>query len=223
MRVLLVEDELTMARSLRRGLERHGYAVDLSYEGTEGLREASRGVHDAIVLDLMLPGIDGFELCSQLRAQRVWTPVLMLTARDAVRDRVRGLDVGADDYLVKPFAFVELLARIRALIRRGPVERPAVLSVGDLELDPGSRRVMRDGQEVNLSLREFSLLEVLMRHPGIALSRDHLLEHVWGQGGAHYSNVVDVYVGYLRKKLGQDGDGPVIRAVRGVGYALEES
>jgi two-component system OmpR family response regulator len=223
MRVLLVEDELTMARSLRRGLERHGYAVDLVYEGTEGLHEASRGVHDVIVLDLMLPGLDGFGLCSELRAKRVWTPVLMLTARDAVRDRVRGLDVGADDYLVKPFAFAEMLARIRALVRRGPVERPAVLTVGDIELDPGARRVTRGGQEVELSLREFSLLEVLMRHPGLALSRDHLLEHVWGQGGAHYSNVVDVYVGYLRRKLELAPDGPVIRAVRGVGYALEAS
>jgi two-component system OmpR family response regulator len=223
MRVLLIEDELTMARSLRRGLERHGYAVDLAYEGTEGLREALRGVHDAVVLDLMLPGLDGFVLCSELRAGRVWTPVLMLTARDAVRDRVRGLDVGADDYLVKPFAFAELLARIRALVRRGPVERPAVLTVGDLELDPGSRRVTRGGVEIELSLREFSLLEALMRRPGIALSRDHLLEHVWGQGGAHYSNVVDVYVGYLRRKLRLVPDGPVIRAVRGVGYALEAS
>jgi two-component system OmpR family response regulator len=147
----------------------------------------------------------------------------MLTARDAVRDRVRGLDVGADDYLVKPFAFAELLARIRALVRRGPVERPAVLTVGDLALDPGARRVTRGGREVELSLREFSLLEVLMRHPGLALSRDHLLEHVWGQGGAHYSNVVDVYVGYLRRKLELAPDGPVIRAVRGVGYALEAS
>jgi two-component system OmpR family response regulator len=221
MHILLVEDELKMARALRRGLEQEGHSVDSATDGDDAL---SRGVeleYDAIVLDVMLPGRDGFSICRELRARDRWAPVLMLTARDAVEDRIRGLDAGADDYLVKPFAFGELLARLRALVRRGITERPAVLTVGDVELDPAAHTVTRDGSLVGLSVREFSLLEFLMRHAGEVVSRTRILEQVWDVNYDSFSNVVDVYVGYLRRKLEQPFGRPFIRTVRGVGYVVE--
>ena len=220
MRVLLVEDEIKMARAVRRGLEQEGYGVDVFGDGEEALFQATEQDYDAIVLDVMLPGRDGFELCRTLREQGRWAPVLMLTARDAVEDRIRGLDVGADDYLVKPFAFGELLARLRALIRRGPQERPTVLQVDDVTLDPAAHRVIRSEREVELSSREFALLEYLMRHPGEVVTRRRILEHVWDYNYDGLSNVVDVYVGYLRKKLERPFGRPFIRTIRGVGYAV---
>ena len=221
MRVLVVEDEVKMVRAVRRGLEQEGYAVDSASDGDEGLYLATENAYDAIVLDVMLPGIDGFEVCRRLRAERRWAPVLMLTARDTVADRIEGLDVGADDYLVKPFAFGELLARLRALIRRGAVERPAVLRAGDVILNPAAHAVTRSGRQVELSAREFALLEFLMRHPGEVVSRTAILEHVWDYSYDGMSNVVDVYVGYLRRKLEQPFGRTLIRTVRGVGYVLE--
>jgi two-component system OmpR family response regulator len=222
-RVLVVEDEVKMARAIRRGMEQEGYAVDTALDGDEGLHMVTENDYDAIVLDVMLPGVDGLEVCRRLRARGRWAPVLMLTARDTVPDRIEGLDAGADDYLVKPFAFGELLARLRALIRRGAVERPAVLQVGDLALDPAGHSVSRAGRRVELSAREFALLEFLMRHPGEVVSRTAILEHVWDYNYDGLSNVVDVYVGYLRRKLEQPFGRTLIRTVRGVGYALEPS
>ena len=221
MRVLVVEDEVKMARAIRRGMEQEGYAVDTALDGDEGLHLVTENDYDAIVLDVMLPGVDGLEVCRRLRERGRWAPVLMLTARDTVPDRIEGLDAGADDYLVKPFAFGELLARLRALIRRGAVERPAVLQVGDLALDPAGHSVTRAGRQVELSAREFALLEFLMRHPGEVVSRTAILEHVWDYNYDGFSNVVDVYVGYLRRKLEQPFGRTLIRTVRGVGYALE--
>ncbi len=223
MRVLVVEDEIKMARAIRRGLEQEGYAVDVIPEGKEALSLATEYEYDAVVLDVMLPGLDGFAVCEALRSRGRWAPVLMLTARDAVEDRIRGLDVGADDYLVKPFAFGELLARLRALIRRGPNERPQVLEVGDVVLDPAAHTVARAGDPVDLSPREFALLEYLMRNAGQVVTRTRLLEHVWDYNYNGLSNVVDVYVGYVRKKLEYPFGRPFIRTVRGVGYAAEPS
>jgi two-component system OmpR family response regulator len=218
----VIEDEIKMARAIRRGLEQEGYVVDVAADGEDGLRAAlERGV-DAVILDLMLPGQDGFAVCHALRSQGRWMPVLMLTARDGVGDRVRGLDAGADDYLVKPFAFDELLARLRALLRRDPVVRPAVLAVGDLVLDPAGHTVTRAGRPVSLSTKEFALLEFLMRWPGTVLSRDRILLHVWDYDYTGRSNVVDVYVGYLRRKVERPFGGRLIRTVRGLGYVLEE-
>ena len=221
MRVLVVEDEVKMAGLLERGLEEEGHAVDVAGRGEDALWMARAAPYDAIVLDLMLPGLDGFAVCRELRAQEVWTPVLLLTARDAVDDRVFGLDAGADDYLVKPFAFGELLARLRALVRRGARERPAVLTVGELVLDPAAHVVSLSGRPVLLSAREFALLEFLMRRPGQVVSRTEILEHVWNYNYDGLSNVVDVYVGYLRRKLEQPPGLVCIRTVRGVGYGLE--
>ena len=221
MRLLIVEDELKMARALRRGLEREGHVVEVAADGEDGLHLGRTSEFDVIVLDVMLPSRDGFSVCRELRGADVWTPVLMLTARDAVEDRIRGLDVGADDYLMKPFAFGELLARLRALIRRGPSDRPPALEVGDVRLDPAAHVVARAGVVVELTTREFALLEFLMRHPGEAVSRTRILEQVWDMNFDGFSNVVDVYVGYLRKKLEQPFDRPLIRTIRGVGYALE--
>jgi two-component system, OmpR family, response regulator len=217
---LLVEDAAKMARALRRGLEREGHAVDLVSNGPDALHNASEFAYDAIVLDVMIPGLDGFEVCGRLRSRSNWTPVLMLTARDAVEDRIRGLDVGADDYLVKPFSFGELLARLRALVRRAPAERPAVLTHGEVTLDPGSHTVTRAGEPVQLSAREFSLLEFLMRRRGQIVTRSEILEHVWGYHYDRTSNVVDVYVSYLRKKLSAPGQPDFIRTVRGAGYGI---
>jgi two-component system OmpR family response regulator len=223
MRILLVEDETKMARALRRGLEQEGHTIDVSTDGDDGLSKALEYDYDAVVLDVMLPGHDGFSICRELRASGRWSPVLMLTARDAVDDRIRGLDAGADDYLVKPFAFGELLARLRALVRRGPTERPPVISVGDVKLDPAAHTVTRSGRTVDLSAREFALLEFLMRHPGEVLSRSRILEQVWDYSYSGFSNVVDVYVAYLRRKLERPFGRPLIRTVRGVGYALDPS
>jgi two-component system OmpR family response regulator len=221
MRILLVEDEIKMARAVRRGLEQEGHTVDQCHEGDEGLSRALSYDYDVIVLDVMLPGSDGIAICRELRAHERWVPVLLLTARDAVEDRIRGLDAGADDYLVKPFAFGELLARLRALARRGPSERPAVIEVGDVRLDPAAHTVTRAGTSVSLSAREFALLEFLMRHPGEVLTRSRILEQVWDYSYTGFSNVVDVYVAYLRRKLERPFGRPLIRTVRGVGYALE--
>jgi two-component system, OmpR family, response regulator len=222
-RILLVEDEVKMARALRRGLEREGYVVDLVADGNDAVSRGSEYDYDTIVLDVMLPGLDGMSVCSALRSRGRWAPVLMLTARDAVEDRIRGLDVGADDYLIKPFAFGELLARVRALVRRGAAERPAALRVDDVVLDPAAHVVSRSHRAVPLSPREFSLLEFLMRHPGEAVTRTQILEHVWDYDYGRSSNVVDVYVAYLRRKLEQPFERPFIETVRGVGYRVGAS
>src|SRR5215213_5639136 len=215
MRVLVVEDEPKMAALLRRGLEEEGFAVDSAGEGEEALWRGGATEYDAIVLDVMLPGIDGFETCRRLREDGVWAPILMLTARDAVADRIEGLDRGADDYLPKPFSFAELLARLRALARRGPAERPVVLEVGDLRLDPAARRVWRGEEEVSLSAKEFQLLETFMRHPGEVLSRYQLLEHAWDYDYENRSNIVDVYVRYLRDKIDRPFGRSSLETVRG--------
>ncbi|HVD55903.1 MAG TPA: response regulator transcription factor [Thermoleophilaceae bacterium] len=220
MRVLVVEDDARMAAAIRRGLRFEGLTVDLAGGGEEALRMVGAAEYDAIVLDVMMPGIDGFETCRRLRADGVWLPVLMLTARDAVEDRVRGLDGGADDYLTKPFSLAELLARLRALVRRGPVERPSVLEVGDLRLDPASREVRRGDEEVDLSPREFALLETFMRRPGQVLTQLQLLESAWDMGYEQRSNVVEVYVRYLREKIDRPFGVSSIETVRGVGYRL---
>jgi two-component system, OmpR family, response regulator len=222
MRILVVEDELKMAGLLRRGLQEEGHAVDLARTGDDAIWMARATEYDAVVLDLMLPGIDGIEVCRRLRDGGVWAPVLMLTARDGVDDRVAGLDAGADDYLPKPFSFAELLARLRALVRRGPNERPTVLEVGDLRLDPASRRAWRGDAEVKLSAKEFALLEAFMRRPGDVLSRYQLLEHAWDYGYENRSNVIDVYVRYLRDKVDRPFGRASIETVRGVGYRLRE-
>ena len=221
MRVLLVEDEIKMARAISRGLEREGYSVDVSVDGDDALFHGTETDYDAIVLDVMLPGMDGFSVCRELRTRGRWAPVLMLTARGGVDDRIRGLDVGADDYLVKPFAFGELLARLRALMRRGPSERPAALTVGDLVLDPAAHTVTRRDTRIELSAREFALLEYLMRRSGDAVTRSEILDHVWDCDFGGVSNVVDVYIGYLRKKVEKPFGSALIRAVRGVGYVIE--
>ena len=220
MRVLVVEDELRMASLIRRGLVAEGLATDVSPSGEDALWMAEAHDYDAIVLDVMLPGINGFETCRRLRKAGVWTPVLMLTARDAVEDRVAGLDTGADDYLVKPFSFAELLARLRALVRRGEPERPPTLSVGDLTLDPATREVHRGGDEIALSAKEFALLETFMRRPGEVLSRLHLLEHAWDFAYENRSNVVDVYVRRLRSKVDEPFGRDSLETVRGAGYRL---
>ena len=220
MRVLVVEDEPKMAGLVKRGLEEEGIAVDVAGRGEDAVWMAGSTEYDVVVLDVMLPGLDGFEVCRRLRADEVWTPVLMLTARDAVEDRVAGLDGGADDYLVKPFSFEELLARLRALARRGASERPAVLEAGDLRLDPATRRASRRGTEIALSQKEYALLETLMRRPGVAMSRLQLLEHGWDDSYENRSNVIDVYIRYLREKIDRPFGTDTIETVRGVGYRL---
>jgi two-component system OmpR family response regulator len=221
-RVLVVEDELKMASLIRRGLVEEGYAADVAPRGEEALWMAEAHPYDAIVLDVMLPGLSGFETCRRLRSAGVWAPVLMLTARDAVEDRVEGLDAGADDYITKPFSFAELLARLRALARRGSVERPTELIVGDLRLDPATRRASRAGVEIRLSPKEFALLETFMRRPGQVLSRLQLLEHAWDFAYENRSNVIDVYVRYLREKIDRPFGADSLETVRGVGYRLRE-
>jgi two-component system OmpR family response regulator len=223
MRVLVVEDDIKMAGLIRRGLVEEGLAVDVVPTGDEALWRAGATDYDAIVLDVMLPGTDGFEVCRRLRADGHWSPVLMLTARDDVRDRVAGLDAGADDYLTKPFSFAELLARLRAVTRRPPLERPAVLEVGDLRLDPATREVWRGDSEIRLSAKEFALLEAFMRRPGEVLSRLHLLDHAWDYAYENRSNVVDVYVRYLREKIDRPFGRSSIETVRGVGYRLRQA
>jgi two-component system, OmpR family, response regulator len=221
MRLLIAEDDSKLARSLERGLRAEGYAVDVVENGDEALVNARVYDYDAIVLDVMLPGTDGLSVCRALREHERWAPVLVLTARDGVGDRIRGLDAGADDYLVKPFDFGELLARIRALLRRGRPERPALLTVGDLEVDPATRSVTRAGRRVALSAREFALLEYLARNAGRVIGRAELLDHVWDMNYTGSGNVVDVYVGYLRRKLEQPFGRPLIRTERGAGYVLD--
>ena len=222
MRILIVEDEVKMAVLLRRGLLEEGYAVDVATTGGEALVRAGATEYDAILLDVMLPGGDGFQVCRQLRRQGVWSPVLMLTARDGVEDRVAGLDTGADDYLTKPFSFAELLARLRALARRGAVERPALLEVGDLRLNPATRQVWRGDTEIPLSVKEFALLETFMRRPGQVLTRFDLLEHAWDYAYENRSNVVDVYMRYLREKIDRPFERASLETVRGVGYRLRK-
>ncbi|MHB8469534.1 MAG: response regulator [Gaiellaceae bacterium] len=222
MRVLVVEDEKKLAELLRRGLREEGYAADVAGDG-ENARWMARAVdYDAIVLDVMLPGLDGFSLCRHLRADGVWSPVLMLTARDGIDDRIAGLDAGADDYLPKPFSFEELLARLRALTRRAPVERPAVIAVADLRLDPATHRAWRGDSELDLSAKEFALLELFMRRPGAVLSRVQLLDGAWDMSFESRSNIVDVYVRYLREKIDRPFGRKTIETVRGVGYRLRD-
>ena len=220
MRVLIVEDEVKMAGLIRRGMREEGIAADVAIKGEDALWMADSTPYDTIVLDVMLPGIDGFETCRRLREKGVWSPVLMLTARDSIEDRVAGLDTGADDYLTKPFSFVELLARLRALARRGTVEHGTVLAVGDLNLDPATRRVWRNDTDISLSTKEFALLETFMRHPGQVLDRLQLLEHAWDYEYENRSNVIDVYVRYLREKIDRPFQVESLETVRGAGYRL---
>jgi two-component system, OmpR family, response regulator len=222
MRVLVVEDETKMAGLLERGLRQEGYSVDVAPTGEEGVWFGTENDYDAIILDVGLPDVDGFAVCRRLREVGRWAPVLMLTARDAVTDRVAGLDVGADDYVTKPFSFAELLARIRALIRRGASERPALLKVGDLVLDPATRRVRQAETDIVLTSKEFALLEYFMRHPGEVLSRTRIIEHVWDFAFDSTSNVVDVYVRHLRDKIDRPFGSRFIETVRGAGYRFRE-
>jgi two-component system OmpR family response regulator len=220
-RLLVVEDDVKTAAAVGRGLRHAGYAVDVVGDGDAALGHASVWEYDAIVLDVMLPGRDGFEVCRELRGRGCWAPVLVLTARGRVDDRIRGLDAGADDYLAKPFDFGELLARLRALLRRAPAERPAVIDVGDLQVDPASRVVHRAGRPVTLTAREFAVLEYLARHAGEVVTRAGLLDHVWDANYEGSTNIVDQYVGSLRRKLERPFGAPLIRTVRGAGFRLE--
>ncbi|MBA2739007.1 MAG: response regulator transcription factor [Actinomycetota bacterium] len=221
MRVLVVEDETSLADGIRRGLEAEGYAVDVVGDGAEALWMATEYPYGAVVLDVMLPGMDGFAVCAALRAREVWTPVLVLTARDGERDEARALDTGADDFLAKPFSFVVLTARLRALLRRGADRRPTVLAAGDLRLDPGARRVWRGDTEVELTARETSLLEFLLRRQGEAVTKKSVLDHVWDDRFEGDPNIVEVYVRRLRNKLDRPFRREAITTIRGVGYRLE--
>jgi two-component system, OmpR family, response regulator len=220
MRILVVEDEARLASLLRRGLTEEGHAIDLAADGEEALAwiGAFPGSYDAIVLDIMLPGVDGLEVCRRLRRGRIQAPILLLTARDTVADRVEGLDAGADDYLVKPFAFAELAARLRALSRRPPETHDTVLAAGELRLDPAARRVWRSDEEIDLPNKEFRILEYLMRHPGRVLTRTMIAEHVWDYDFPNVTNVIDVHIRQLRRKLGDPYPGTLIQTVRGAGY-----
>ena len=223
MRFLIVEDQAKLAGVLRHGLAREGLSADIAATGEDAQWMAGSTEYDAIVLDVMLPGIDGYEACRRLRREQVWAPILMLTARDAIEDRIAGLDAGADDYLVKPFSFAELLARLRALVRRAPVERPVVLAVAQLRLDPATRRAWHGERELILSSREFALLETFMRRPGEVLTRLTLLEHAWDGAYENRSNVVDVYVRRLREKIDRPSGTETLQTVRGAGYRLAGS
>ncbi|TAK69021.1 MAG: response regulator transcription factor [Actinomycetota bacterium] len=222
MRVLVVDDEVRLADTIRRGLTAEGFTVDIVHDGVEGLWAATEQQYDVIVLDLMLPQLNGYRVLEQLRARQVWTPVLMLTAKDGDHEQADALDLGADDYLTKPFSFVVLTARLRALLRRGTPERPAVLAAGDLTLDPLSRRVTRSGKRVELTPREFHLLEFFLRNKGRVVSKSEIVEHVWDPGFRGPLNVVEVYVGYLRRKLDDPFDRHALCTVRGAGYRLAE-
>jgi two-component system OmpR family response regulator len=219
-RVLVVEDEAKMATLVRKALELEGYSVDVAMTGTDAVWMGTENEYDAIVLDVMIPEPDGFEVCRRLRAEGRWAPILLLTARDSVDDRVVGLDAGADDYIPKPFSFAELYARLRALTRRGAPQRPRILEVGDLALDPARHRVTRGGKEIDLSPKEFALLDLFMRHADEVLSRTMILEHVWDFAYDGTSNVVDVYIRYLREKIDRPFDCETLETVRGVGYRL---
>ncbi|CAA9372556.1 MAG: Two-component transcriptional response regulator, LuxR family [uncultured Nocardioidaceae bacterium] len=222
-RILVVEDERNLASALARGLRAEGFAVDAVYDGVSGLQAAHGGEYDGIVLDIMLPRMSGYDVVRTLRARKVWTPVLMLTAKDGEYDIADALDLGADDYLAKPFSFVVLLARLRALIRRGAPERPTRLTAGDLTLDPASRQAWRGEVELQLTTREFAVLEFLMRHAGAVVSKSELLTHVWDEYFDGDPNVVEVYVGYLRRKIDAPFGRRSIETVRGAGYRLEAS
>jgi two-component system OmpR family response regulator len=215
-RLLVVEDETRLANALQRGLQAEGFAVDLAGDGPGGLELARHGGYDAMILDIMLPGLSGYRVVQALRAEKNWVPVLMLSAKDGEYDQADGLDCGADDYLTKPFSYVVLLARLRALLRRGAPERPSVLTVGELTLDPARRRVAHGGDEITLTAREYALLEYLMRRPGEVVSKTELLDHVWDASLDTAPNAVEVYIGYLRRKLGRDA----LETVRGAGYRL---
>ncbi len=223
MRVLVIEDEVRLGEALKRGLEAEGFAVDVIQNGTEGLWMATENPYDLILLDIMLPGMNGFKICGTLREREVWTPILMLTAKDGELDEAESLDTGADDFLSKPFSFTVLLARMRALLRRGVSERPVVLSAGNLHLDPASHSVTRGDVDIVLTSREFSLLELLLRRKGEVLTKKVILEHVWDYDFEGDSNIVEVYIGYLRKKIDTPFDKRAIRTIRGVGYLLEEN
>jgi two-component system, OmpR family, response regulator len=220
MRVLVVEDEVKMASLLRRGLREEGLAADVAVKGEDALWMVGSTEYDAVILDVMLPGMDGFETCRRLRAEDLWAPIIMLTARDAVEDRVAGLDGGADDYLTKPFSLNELLARLRALSRRGSIERRTILELGDLHLDPATHRVWRGETDISLSVKEFSLLETFMRRPGDVLSRFQLIEQAWDYEYENRSNIVDVYVSYLRDKIDRPFGVESIETIRGAGYRM---
>ncbi len=220
MRVLIVEDDPGTARFICQGLSEAGYAVDAASDGQEGLDYALAAPYDLIILDILLPRMDGLRLLRELRERGIRTPILVLTARDTIEDRVRGLDSGADDYLIKPFAFSELLARVRALLRRPPLQNEPVLRIDDLEMDTVRREVRRAGRRIDLTPREFSLLEYLMRHPNQVLTRTQIAEHIWNFDFFAESNVVDVYIGYLRRKIDQGFARPLIHTVRGVGYRI---
>ncbi|GAB1644132.1 response regulator transcription factor [Krasilnikovia sp. MM14-A1259] len=220
MRVFLVEDEAALATMVRDALVGEGFAVDVAATGTDGLWAATEHPYDVIVLDIMLPGLSGYEVCRQLRGRAVWTPIVMLTAKDGEYDLADGLDLGADDYLTKPFSLVVLLARLRAVVRRGRPERPAVLTAGDLSVDPATRRVSRGGQEISVTSREFALLEFLIRHRGEVMSRSAIMASVWDWAFDGDTNIVDVYIRYLRKKIDQPFGRSAIETVRGAGYRL---
>lgn len=220
MRVLLVEDERRLAEAVRHGLTAEGFNVDWADNGIDGLWKAKEQQYDVVVLDIMLPGLNGYKVCEGMRAAGIWTPVLMLTAKDGEYDQADAFDLGADDYLIKPFSFIVLVARLRALVRRGAPERPVALSVGDLSLDPVRHRVARGGTEISLTPREFGLLEFLMRHPGEVVTKTQIVEAVWDAAYEGDHNVVEVYIGYLRRKIDQPFGRTSIRTVRGVGYRL---
>lgn len=222
MRVLVIEDEVRLARSIASGLADRGFAVDVAHDGRDGLSQAQVGEYDAILLDIMLPGLNGYRVAEQLRRAEVWTPILMLTAKDGEHDEADALDLGADDYLRKPFSWVVLVARLNALLRRQPVERPVELVVGDLSLAPGRRTATRAGAGLELTPREFALLEYLMRNAGRTISKIELLDHVWSEPVARDPNVVEVYIGYLRRKVDAPFGSPLIRTVRGHGYRLAD-
>lgn len=220
MRVLVVEDEVGLARALNRGLTAEGFTVEIAHTGVDGLHMATENAYDAVILDIMLPGLSGYEVCRRLRARERWMPILMLTAKDGEYDEADGLDIGADDYLTKPFSYVVLVARLRALLRRGAPERPVILTAGDLELDPADRRVTRAGTPIDLTPREFGLLEFLLRRADEVVSKREILEHVWDPYYQGDPNVVEVYIGYLRRKIDQPFGSRTVQTVRGAGYRL---
>jgi DNA-binding response OmpR family regulator len=222
-RILLIEDEPRLAETVRRGLAAEGFVVEVEHDGLNGFHSAAIGAFDVIVLDIMLPGKHGYDIVRDLRGQGVWTPVLMLSAKDGEYDLADAFDLGADDYLTKPFSFVVLVARLRALLRRGAPERPVTLTAGELELDPARHRVTRGGTELTLTPREYSVLEFLMRHAGMAVTKYEILRSVWDANYSGDENIVEVYIGYLRRKVGSGSGTPTIETVRGVGYRLNSA